>query len=102
MKILKPNFKSNFEESVKNAPKIKDPQEISYTSKLTESIKENSMNNIGVVNIGYEDKTLDEEENNKFKNLSVQKIPRVDLKPDLVTQKLANIQINPSKKKNER
>lgn len=101
MNTLKPNLKSNFEESVKNAHKIKEPQDMSYTSKFTESIKENSMKNVGVVNIGYEDKTLDEEENDKFKNLTVQKIPRVDLKPDLVTQKLANIQIKPIKRKTD-
>lgn len=79
---------------------IKDPQEISHTPKLTKSFNKTSMNNIGIVNIDYGDKVLDEEEN-KFKNLTVQKIPGVDLKPDLVTQKLANIQIESGNKKNE-
>lgn len=42
-----------------------------------------------------------EEENNgcKVNNLSVQQISRIDLKPDLVTQKLTNVQITPNYEK---
>lgn len=52
------------------------------------------------MNVNYDTKLPGEEENNdyKLKNLTVQKTPRVDVKPDLVTQKLTNIQIKPDNK----
>lgn len=57
-------------------------------------------NNVGIVNLNAN--VPEEKENNdyKVKKLTVQRIPRVDLKPDLVTQKLSNIQIKPVNKKN--
>lgn len=50
-------------------------------------------NNVGIVN--FKANVPDDKDNLKTKNLTVQRIPKVDLKPDLVTQKLANIQIKP-------
>lgn len=57
-------------------------------------------NNVGIVNLKANVPEEKENNNYKVKNLTVQRIPRVDLKPDLVTQKLSNIQIKPDNKKN--
>lgn len=51
--------------------------------------------------MNFEDNISDGKNTNncKVNKLTVQRIPCVNLKPDLVTQKLANIQIKPDNKK---
>lgn len=87
----------HFEDSRKNVNIKNSFPHLNNSCKLPELNKE--LNNVGIVNLKAED--TDEKINNddKMKNLKVQQIPRIDLKPDLVTQKLANIQIKPINKK---
>jgi len=65
------------------------------SNKLLE-LRKNYENNVGIVNLEANIPDEKGNDNLKMKNLTVQQIPRVDLKPDLVTQKLANIQIKPN------
>lgn len=65
--------------------------------KILKSTKE-CKSNIGLVNIIATVPVQNENNSCKVNHLSVQQIPRIDLKPDLVTQKLSNIQIKPHKK----
>jgi len=52
--------------------------------------------NVGIVN--YQALGFQEKDDSKVKKLTVQRTPSVDLRPDLVTQKLTNIQIKPVNK----
>lgn len=88
----------HFDNSSENLQRNNDSQQLSISPKLPELMKD-CKNNVGVVNVKAN--IPEEKENNtKIKKLTVQRIPRVDLKPDLVTQKLSNIQIKPVNKKN--
>lgn len=79
----------------------------SYQNLLNPSIsnelllKNDCQNNVGITNVHFEDNISDGKNTNncKVNKLTVQRIPCVNLKPDLVTQKLANIQIKPDNKK---
>jgi len=79
----------------------------SYQNLLNPSIsnelllKNACQNNVGITNVHFEDNISDGKNTNdcKVNKLTVQRIPCVNLKPDLVTQKLANIQIKPDNKK---
>ncbi|KAE9537684.1 hypothetical protein AGLY_006707, partial [Aphis glycines] len=79
----------------------------SYQNLLNPSIsnelllKNACQNNVGITNVHFEDNISDVKNTNdcKVNKLTVQRIPCVNLKPDLVTQKLANIQIKPDNKK---
>lgn len=84
-----------FEDSMKNANETNGCQQFENSCELPELPK----NNVGIVNLKARE--TDEKVNNddKTKKLAIQKIPRIDLKPDLVTQKLAKIQIKPINKK---
>ncbi|KAF0768430.1 putative serine/threonine-protein kinase isoform X2 [Aphis craccivora] len=64
-------------------------------------LKNDCQNNVGITNVNFEDNISDGKNTNNYKvnKLTVQRIPCVNLKPDLVTQKLANIQIKPDNKK---
>lgn len=81
---------------MENVQKTNNSQQLTYSSESPELMKDCKNNNVGVVNL----KAIPEEKENKnckIKNLTVQQIPRVEVKPDLVTQKLSNIQIKPVK-----
>ncbi|XP_050056040.1 uncharacterized protein LOC114125811 isoform X3 [Aphis gossypii] len=79
----------------------------SYQNLLNRSIsnelllKNACQNNVGITNVHFEDNISDVKITNdcKVNKLTVQRIPCVNLKPELVTQKLANIQIKPDNKK---
>ncbi|XP_025418789.1 putative uncharacterized protein DDB_G0286901 isoform X2 [Sipha flava] len=90
----------NLIEFSKNVSKANDSQQQpSYTlpilPKLTEK-EDEGKSDISKVNINFKTKIVsDKNEINdcKFKNLTVLQNPCIDVKPDLITQKLANIQI---------
>ncbi|XP_025203785.1 putative uncharacterized protein DDB_G0282133 isoform X2 [Melanaphis sacchari] len=93
----------HFNHSSKNLGKTNHPhQNVHNSSKSTEQLLKNvSQNNVSITNVHFEDNNSDGKNTNddKVNKLMVQRIPCVNLKPDLVTQKLANIQINPDNKK---
>ncbi|XP_050421656.1 uncharacterized protein LOC126834066 isoform X3 [Adelges cooleyi] len=64
------------------------------------SSKEDTANNVAVVSCTAKKSDDQEKHNHKIKNLCIQRIPNISLKPDLVTQKLTKVQIKPEKKQN--
>jgi len=74
---------------------------LNYSSKSIELLSKNDCQNVSLTNVNFEANISDEKYTNdcKVNKLTVQRIPCVNLKPDLVTQKLANIQIKPDNKK---
>jgi len=93
----------HFDSSSENLQKTNNYSQhlLNNSTNLLESTK-TCKNNVGIVNLKANIPDEKENDNLKIKNLTVQQIPRVDLKPDLVTQKLANIQIKPDSTKNSR
>jgi len=95
----------HFYYSRENGGKTNNPHQLNDSSKPTKlSLKDDcqiAQNNVGITNVNFEDKISDGKYTNdcKVNKLTVQRISCVDLKPDLVTQKLANIQIKPDIKK---
>ncbi|XP_060835044.1 putative uncharacterized protein DDB_G0286901 [Rhopalosiphum padi] len=76
-------------------------QNLHNSSESTELLLKNvCQNNVSITNVHFEDNISDGKNTNdcKVNKLTVQRIPCVNLKPDLVTQKLANIQIKPDNK----
>uniref|UniRef100_A0A2S2NHD7 Uncharacterized protein n=1 Tax=Schizaphis graminum TaxID=13262 RepID=A0A2S2NHD7_SCHGA len=76
-------------------------QSLYNSSESTELLPKNvCQNNVSITNVHFEDNNSDGKNTNdcKVNKLTVQRIPCVNLKPDLVTQKLANIQIKPDNK----
>jgi len=71
------------------------------SSKSIEQLSKNDRQNVSIVNVNFEANISDGKYNNdcKVNKLTVRRIPRIDLKADLVTQKLTNIQIQPDNKK---
>lgn len=85
----------NIGNSSKNVQKTSDKQRISNAYTLPKLSK----HNVGVVNVINKVSEDKDKNNSKLNNLMVQRIPQVDLKPDLVLQKLATVQIKPDSKK---
>lgn len=89
----------NLTESPKNVPKANGSlHQPSYTSSVLPKLieKEEGKINIAGVNINVNSTVVsDENEINdcKFKNLTILQNPCIDVKPDFITQKLADIQI---------
>lgn len=76
------------------------PPQMNDSSKSIELLSKNDCQNVGITNVIFEANISDGKyTNDKVNKLTVHRIPCVDLKADLVTQKLANIQIQPDNKK---
>ncbi|XP_015363595.1 PREDICTED: uncharacterized protein LOC107161627 [Diuraphis noxia] len=77
------------------------PDKLNDTSKLIQLSSKDNCRNVSITNVNFEDNIPDGRytDDSKVNKLTVQRIPCVNLKPDLVTQKLANIQIKPDNKK---
>lgn len=86
-KLSKTNYSHIFNDAPNSSPNL--------------LLKENSRNNVSIMNVNFEANIPDGRytKDCKVDKLIVQRIPCVNLKPDLVTQKLANIQIKPDNKK---
>lgn len=96
-KPITPKKHIYFENTSQNVCQTNYTQPLSVSTNLPELVT-NSKNNIGIVNLKA---NISDEEKNvcDVKKLIIQRVPGVDLKHDLVTQKLANVQIKPSNKK---
>ncbi|VVC43513.1 Hypothetical protein CINCED_3A019814 [Cinara cedri] len=95
--VTKP--KSPYQEKLfENSCNANNSQQLKSSSEPLKSIKDYA-NNVGIVN--FIANSVNEKDNSDchIKNLAVQKIPSVNVKPDLVTQKVTNIQIKPDSKK---
>ncbi|XP_060862265.1 metacaspase-2-like isoform X2 [Metopolophium dirhodum] len=77
------------------------PHQLNDSSKSIERLSKNDRQNVSITNVNFEANISDGKYNNdcKVNKLTVRRIPRIDLKADLVTQKLTNIQIQPDNKK---
>jgi len=76
------------------------PHQLNDSSKSIELLSKNDCSNVSITNVNFEANISDGKyANDKVNKLTVQRIPCVELKADLVTQKLANIQIQPDNKK---
>ncbi|CAI6343996.1 unnamed protein product [Macrosiphum euphorbiae] len=77
------------------------PHQLNDSSKSIERLSKNDRQNVSITNVNFEANISDGKYNNdcKVNKLTVRRIPRIDLKADLVTQKLTNIQIKPDNKK---
>eukprot|EP00102_Acyrthosiphon_pisum_P021137 XP_016658347.1 PREDICTED: probable serine/threonine-protein kinase DDB_G0283337 [Acyrthosiphon pisum] len=76
------------------------PHQLNDSSKSIEQLSKNDRQNVSITNVNFEANISDGKYNNdcKVNKLTVRRIPRIDLKADLVTQKLTNIQIQPDNK----
>lgn len=88
----------HFRISSENPLETSKKQRIGNSYKLPKLSKQRE-HNVGIVNVMNKVSEEKDNTNSKMKNLAVQRIPQVDLKPDLVFQKLATIQIKPDSKK---
>ncbi|XP_022168201.1 MATH and LRR domain-containing protein PFE0570w-like isoform X2 [Myzus persicae] len=77
------------------------PHQLNDSSTSIELLSKDNCRNVSITNVNFEDNIPDGKYTNdcKVNKLTVQRIPCVNLKPDLVTQKLVNIQIKPDNKK---
>lgn len=102
--ILKPKSSTSEKHSIHFNNYLENICEFNYSQQLKNSSTEipeltkECKNNVGLVSFMAKAPVEKEINDCKLNNLSVQHIPRLDLKPDLVTQKLSNIQIKPHDK----